>query len=276
VSNCGRGESVRCRVEPYWIKATALRAAAPPHTRRACGPRGPTLRGAADSRLPYRRLIGTCCRFFFRVAFLAVGTSAEARCAARAAASAARALITAPTPATKVPAAEIIAAKASRFDESPPPPPPPPLGPAPAPDGTVADDTTKTIAAVASTRNAMPHSTARFFLCLKVTPTMAGGYRHQSRAVTFCYPLFTFLAVTSATDSYQAPTAWASGSRWAPPPGQGCRVAEVGSLFIPSRAAQGKPSRPSATGQGRSDGRALHLDPWRLSRSPVGGPTVTG
>ena len=37
-----------CRVEPYWIKAALLRSAAPGRiSRRACGPGGPTRRGAA-------------------------------------------------------------------------------------------------------------------------------------------------------------------------------------------------------------------------------------
>jgi hypothetical protein len=44
----------------------------------------------------------------------------------------------------------------------------------------------------------------------------------------------------------------------------------------PLTVGPGKPSRPSARGQARSSGRALHLDSWRLPRSPVGGPTVTG
>jgi hypothetical protein len=52
------------------------------------------------------------------------------------------------------------------------------------------------------------------------------------------------------------------------------RVAEVVTRFTPSPSAQAKPSRRGPTAQGRSSGRALHLAPWGVARSPEGGPTA--
>ena len=50
-------------------------------------------------------------------------------------------------------------------------------------------------------------------------------------------------------------------------------MAEVEACPTRRHRAQAKPSRPSARAQGRSSSRALHHDPWRLPRSPVGEPT---
>jgi hypothetical protein len=50
-------------------------------------------------------------------------------------------------------------------------------------------------------------------------------------------------------------------------------VAEGAFRFAPSPSAQDKPSRPSATGQGRSSRGALHLDPRRLAPSRTGEAT---
>ena len=41
----------RCRVEPYWIKSAALRAAVPAALAPGCGPGGPTRRGTAGTGL---------------------------------------------------------------------------------------------------------------------------------------------------------------------------------------------------------------------------------
>jgi hypothetical protein len=58
---------------------------------------------------------------------------------------------------------------------------------------------------------------------------------------------------------------WTGASRH-----QGSSGAEVVEAH-PLAISQDRPSRPKPTGQGRSSGRALHLDPWALPSYPEGG-----